>query len=177
MCIQRPQDFQHFHLAHQRERCAKNWGLRHRSVPIRTCRSVLCTYVSVHARITHECFCSVMTDGEEFASTRIGTPYYLSPEICEGKDYNSKSDVWSLGMRRTTTTHMRCTHVNHYTNICRTQGCILYEMCSLKHAFDGRNINLLALKILRGAYPPIPRCSYCYCCCFIFRWYIMFRSC
>ena len=24
-------------------------------------------------------------------------PYYLSPEICEGKDYGKKSDVWSLG--------------------------------------------------------------------------------
>ena len=26
-----------------------------------------------------------------------GTPYYLSPEICEGQPYNHKSDMWSLG--------------------------------------------------------------------------------
>jgi serine/threonine protein kinase len=29
------------------------------------------------------------------AITRIGTPYYLSPEICMNKPYNAKSDMWS----------------------------------------------------------------------------------
>jgi NIMA (never in mitosis gene a)-related kinase len=29
----------------------------------------------------------------ECARTAIGTPYYLSPEICENKPYNFKSDV------------------------------------------------------------------------------------
>jgi len=43
------------------------------------------------------------------AQTAIGTPYYLSPEICQEKPYNQKSDIWSLG-------------------------CILYEMCTLRHA-------------------------------------------
>ena len=32
-----------------------------------------------------------------FAKTIIGTPYYLSPELCEEKPYNDKSDVWALG--------------------------------------------------------------------------------
>ncbi len=32
-----------------------------------------------------------------YASTFIGTPYYLSPEICDEKPYNEKSDVWALG--------------------------------------------------------------------------------
>ncbi|CAF4884646.1 unnamed protein product, partial [Rotaria magnacalcarata] len=45
----------------------------------------------------------------ELARTQIGTPYYLSPEICQQKPYNNKSDVWSLG-------------------------CVLYEMATLKHA-------------------------------------------
>ena len=26
-----------------------------------------------------------------------GTPLYLSPELCEGKEYDSSSDIWSLG--------------------------------------------------------------------------------
>ena len=31
------------------------------------------------------------------AHTQIGTPYYLSPEICESLPYGQKSDIWSLG--------------------------------------------------------------------------------
>ena len=47
------------------------------------------------------------------AKTAIGTPYYLSPEICKQKPYNQKTDIWSLG-------------------------CILYELATLKHAFDAK---------------------------------------
>eukprot|EP00471_Norrisiella_sphaerica_P001669 CAMPEP_0184486170 /NCGR_PEP_ID=MMETSP0113_2-20130426/7704_1 /TAXON_ID=91329 /ORGANISM="Norrisiella sphaerica, Strain BC52" /LENGTH=763 /DNA_ID=CAMNT_0026867919 /DNA_START=194 /DNA_END=2485 /DNA_ORIENTATION=+ len=65
-----------------------------------------------------------------FAQTCIGTPYYMSPELFEHKAYNFKSDVWALG-------------------------CILYEMATLKHAFDANNLNGLAMKIIRGKYPPI----------------------
>ena len=32
------------------------------------------------------------------AMTRIGTPYYLSPELAQGKPYNSKNDMWALGV-------------------------------------------------------------------------------
>jgi len=65
------------------------------------------------------------------AQTAIGTPYYLSPEICQEKPYNQKSDIWSLG-------------------------CILYEMTTLRHAFDASNMKELVVKILRGTYPPVP---------------------
>jgi|AntAceMinimDraft_1070359.scaffolds.fasta_scaffold07432_7 serine/threonine protein kinase len=34
--------------------------------------------------------------GPGLAHTVIGTPYYLSPEMCEGLPYDQKSDVWSL---------------------------------------------------------------------------------
>jgi len=37
-----------------------------------------------------------------------------------------------------------------------TLGCILYEMCTLTHPFDGSSLKLLILKILRGIYPPVP---------------------
>ncbi|KAK2170377.1 hypothetical protein LSH36_3g21004 [Paralvinella palmiformis] len=72
----------------------------------------------------------------ELARTCIGTPYYLSPEICENKPYNNKSDIWSLG-------------------------CVLYELTTLKHAFEAGNMKNLVLKIIRGSYPPPPpRFSY-----------------
>jgi len=65
------------------------------------------------------------------AKTAIGTPYYLSPEICQEMPYNQKSDIWSMG-------------------------CILYEMVTLRHAFDANSMKGLVLKILRGSYPQIP---------------------
>eukprot|EP00035_Acanthoeca_spectabilis_P022965 m.446878 g.446878 ORF g.446878 m.446878 type:complete len:1080 (+) comp19435_c0_seq1:1575-4814(+) len=73
----------------------------------------------------------VLKGTSDLAKTAIGTPYYLSPEICENKAYNNKSDVWSLG-------------------------CILYELATLKHAFEAGNIKGLVLKIIAGKYPPVP---------------------
>ena len=32
----------------------------------------------------------------DFTKTLIGTPYYLSPEICKEKPYNEKNDIWAL---------------------------------------------------------------------------------
>jgi len=73
----------------------------------------------------------VLQDTYDCAQTAIGTPYYLSPEICQEKPYNQKSDIWSLG-------------------------CILYELVTLRHAFDANSMKGLVLKILRGSYPAIP---------------------
>lgn len=33
----------------------------------------------------------------EYARTIVGTPFYLSPELCNDKPYNQKSDIWALG--------------------------------------------------------------------------------
>uniref|UniRef100_A0A663F3P2 non-specific serine/threonine protein kinase n=1 Tax=Aquila chrysaetos chrysaetos TaxID=223781 RepID=A0A663F3P2_AQUCH len=72
----------------------------------------------------------------EFAHTCVGTPYYLSPEICENRPYNNKTDVWSLG-------------------------CVLYELCALKHPFEGNSLHQLVLKICRGHFHPVsPNYSY-----------------
>ncbi|XP_075193417.1 serine/threonine-protein kinase Nek5-like isoform X2 [Anomaloglossus baeobatrachus] len=66
----------------------------------------------------------------ELARTCVGTPYYLSPEICENRPYNNKTDIWSLG-------------------------CVLYELCTLKHPFEAGNLKQLVLKICRGRYEPL----------------------
>lgn len=72
----------------------------------------------------------VLNSTVELARTCIGTPYYLSPEICENKPYNNKSDIWALG-------------------------CVLYELCTLKHAFEAGNMKNLVLKIISGSFPPV----------------------
>eukprot|EP00051_Salpingoeca_urceolata_P019713 m.290903 g.290903 ORF g.290903 m.290903 type:complete len:794 (+) comp19472_c0_seq11:35-2416(+) len=64
------------------------------------------------------------------ANTVVGTPCYISPELCEGKPYNQKSDIWALG-------------------------CVLYELVSLQRAFDAPNLPALILKIMRGTIAPI----------------------
>merc|ERR1719478_343522 len=65
------------------------------------------------------------------AQTQIGTPYYLSPEICSGKPYSWGSDIWSMG-------------------------CILFEMCARKVPFDAPDLKSLIKKITSGAPPEVP---------------------
>ncbi|XP_034429189.1 serine/threonine-protein kinase Nek5 isoform X2 [Hippoglossus hippoglossus] len=72
----------------------------------------------------------------ELARTCVGTPSYISPEICESRPYNNKTDIWSLG-------------------------CVLYELCTLRHPFEGSSLRQLVSKICRGRYNPVPsRYSY-----------------
>lgn len=56
----------------------------------------------------------------DFAKTSLGTPYYLSPEICSGCKYNLKSDIWMLG-------------------------CLLYELCTLQKPFEGDSLHVFKL--------------------------------
>nr|XP_020754646.1 serine/threonine-protein kinase Nek5 isoform X2 [Odocoileus virginianus texanus] len=77
----------------------------------------------------------VLNNTMELARTCVGTPYYLSPEICQNKPYNNKTDIWSLG-------------------------CVLYELCTLRHPFEANNLQQLVLKICQAHVPPIsPRFS------------------
>merc|ERR1719359_31737 len=65
------------------------------------------------------------------AQTQIGTPYYLSPEICEGRPYAWGSDIWSMGV-------------------------ILYEMCARRVPFDANDLKGLISRITRDPIPMMP---------------------
>ncbi|CAK4703630.1 unnamed protein product [Aphanomyces euteiches] len=67
----------------------------------------------------------------DVAQTQIGTPLYLSPEICQGDDYNAKSDMWGLG-------------------------CILYELITLKSPFYAKSMPLIVTKITKATPDPLP---------------------
>lgn len=73
----------------------------------------------------------VLEGTTEAAVTIVGTPYYMSPEVCRSEPYNWKSDIWALG-------------------------CVLYELCMLKHAFESSSLLGLVYKIVSDHYEPIP---------------------
>ncbi|KAL7407425.1 hypothetical protein ABVT39_008158 [Epinephelus coioides] len=73
----------------------------------------------------------VLENQNDMASTLIGTPYYMSPELFSNKPYNHKSDVWALG-------------------------CCVYEMSTLKHAFNAKDMNSLVYRIVEGKLPQMP---------------------
>lgn len=51
--------------------------------------------------------------------------------MVEGKPYSTKADIWALGV-------------------------ILYQLCSLRLPFEANSLPVLALKILKGSFPPVP---------------------
>ena len=73
----------------------------------------------------------MLSDENNFAISRVGTPYYMSPEQIEDMKYNEKSDIWSLG-------------------------CFLYEMATFNPPFTASNQLSLALKIKNGNVANIP---------------------
>jgi len=64
----------------------------------------------------------------ELVTTMVGTPCYLSPEVCRGRPYSYKSDVWSLG-------------------------CVLFEMIALRPPFgQAANLEALVAQIVKAEY-------------------------
>lgn len=72
----------------------------------------------------------MMTNTADMASTCVGTPSYLSPELCRDVPYSLKSDIWALG-------------------------CLLYEICALRPPFVATNLLSLFYKITKGDYGPV----------------------
>ncbi len=75
---------------------------------------------------------SKMLQSHDFASTYVGTPFYMSPEICAAERYTLKSDIWSLG-------------------------CIIYELCAREPPFNAKSHFQLVQKIKEGKIAPLPR--------------------
>ena len=48
-------------------------------------------------------------------------------QFVQGKAYDGKTDVWAIG-------------------------CVLYEMCALKKAFDASNLGAITVKVMRYAH-------------------------
>jgi NIMA (never in mitosis gene a)-related kinase len=72
-----------------------------------------------------------MIKSHDFASTYVGTPFYMSPEICNAEKYTLKSDIWSLG-------------------------CIIYELCAREPPFNAKSHYQLVQKIKDGKVATLP---------------------
>ncbi|KAJ9464189.1 hypothetical protein DIPPA_62913 [Diplonema papillatum] len=70
---------------------------------------------------------TVLRNSVMMAQTICGTPYYFSPELCQGQAYNNKSDIWALG-------------------------CLLYEILSLDVPFRGTSMTDLMKSMVYSFY-------------------------
>ncbi|TKX21466.1 G2-specific protein kinase nimA [Elsinoe australis] len=75
---------------------------------------------------------SKIISSHDFASTYVGTPFYMSPEICAAERYSLYSDIWSLG-------------------------CVIYELCAREPPFNAKTHFDLIQKIKLGKVSPLPR--------------------
>ncbi len=71
-----------------------------------------------------------MENTNSFTDTSLGTPLFLSPEICKGKPYNFKSDNWMIG-------------------------CVLFQLMNLEYPFKGNNLPILMKHIIENPIPEI----------------------
>ncbi|KAJ9287393.1 hypothetical protein DTO021C3_5084 [Paecilomyces variotii] len=74
---------------------------------------------------------SKLMQSHDFASTYVGTPFYMSPEICAAEKYTLHSDIWAVG-------------------------CIMYELCQKQPPFNAKTHIQLVQKIREGKFAPLP---------------------
>lgn len=70
----------------------------------------------------------------DYKNRKVGTPYYLAPELWLTETSNlcsKQSDIWSLGV-------------------------ILYELCTMRKPFEAGDTDTLRQKVLKEKYKPLP---------------------
>ncbi|KAJ9447254.1 putative serine/threonine-protein kinase nek3 [Diplonema papillatum] len=80
-------------------------------------------FLGKHAKIGDFGLAKVLEQPCNLTASLVGTPYYLSPEVCSGEPYGELSDVWSLGV-------------------------VLFEMATACFPFTARNHGALVLEIM-----------------------------
>eukprot|EP00873_Tetraselmis_striata_P034521 jgi/Tetstr1/454785/TSEL_004036.t1 len=73
----------------------------------------------------------LLSSPSALAYSKVGTPLYFSPELCEEKPYDEKSDVWAFG-------------------------CLIYELTAGRPPFTAANQVALARKVVHEPPPPLP---------------------
>ncbi|CEL94548.1 unnamed protein product [Vitrella brassicaformis CCMP3155] len=72
-----------------------------------------------------------LSNTSAMAQTSVGTPYFMSPELCRGESYGRESDMWAFG-------------------------CIVYEMVTLKRPFEHSSMQALFVEICESDPDPLP---------------------
>jgi len=96
-------------------------GIIHRDLK---CENIFVTGVQSDVLKIGDFGISKLVSNNYLAKTVIGTCNYVAPELCDGKPYDNKTDIWALG-------------------------CILYELCQLEKMFEGTVSNVV-LSIASG---------------------------
>lgn len=73
----------------------------------------------------------ILKGQDDLMSTKIGTPYYMAPEVWSGKKYDSACDVWSMG-------------------------CVIYELAALAPPFQGNSLAQLKRIVMQGRFSQLP---------------------
>ena len=66
-----------------------------------------------------------------YAQTLINSPYYMTPELLEGKEYDNKVDIWAFG-------------------------CVLYEICALQQPINLINLSDLVSRVTKAKVKDLP---------------------
>lgn len=83
----------------------------------------------------------MLSPNQTLAQTHVGTPYYMSPEVLTRNQYDSKSDVWSLGcllyeMATGNSPHSQATTLEVLQNLVITNDIKPLPMCYTKELFS-----------------------------------------